>query len=71
MDLWATVPYYTAYLSRALLNEPIDLTVGSISYPFDLGCGLTQPGRAAVKAWIYDTAGDHSRPVTVTLACAT
>jgi hypothetical protein len=47
------------------------ITVGSISYPFDLGCGLTQPGQAAVKAWIYDTAGDRSRPVTVTLACAT
>jgi glycosyltransferase involved in cell wall biosynthesis len=38
MDLWATVPYYTAYLSRALLNEPIDLTVGSISYYLDPAC---------------------------------
>jgi glycosyltransferase involved in cell wall biosynthesis len=38
MDLWATVPYYTAYLSRALLNEPIDLTVGSISYYLDSAC---------------------------------
>jgi len=38
MDLLATVPYYTAYLSKALLNHPIDLTVGSISYYLDPDC---------------------------------
>ena len=38
MDLWATVPYYTAYLSRALLAEGADVTVGSISYYLDSGC---------------------------------
>jgi glycosyltransferase involved in cell wall biosynthesis len=38
MDLWATVPYYTAYLSRALLKEGVDLTVGSISYYLDPKC---------------------------------
>lgn len=38
MDLWATVPYYTAYLAMALLTQPIDLTVGSISYYLDSGC---------------------------------
>jgi glycosyltransferase involved in cell wall biosynthesis len=38
MDLWATVPYYTAYLSRALLAEGVNLTVGSISYYLDPGC---------------------------------
>ena len=38
MDLLATVPYYTAYLSKALLQQPIDLTVGSISYYLDPGC---------------------------------
>jgi hypothetical protein len=38
MDLWATVPYYTAYLSRALLQEGVDLTVGSISYYLDTTC---------------------------------
>ena len=38
MDLWATVPYYTAYLSRALLLEGVDVTVGSISYYLDPGC---------------------------------
>ena len=38
MDLLATVPYYTAYLSKALLREPVDLTVGSISYYLDPDC---------------------------------
>lgn len=38
MDLWATVPYYTAYLSKALLAENVDLTVGSITYYLDLNC---------------------------------
>lgn len=38
MDLWATVPYYTAYLSKVLLREPIDLTVGSITYYLDPAC---------------------------------
>lgn len=38
MDLWATVPYYTAYLSGALLKENIDLTVGSITYYLDPVC---------------------------------
>jgi len=38
MDLWATVPYYTAYLSKALLKENVDLTVGSITYYLDPAC---------------------------------
>jgi glycosyltransferase involved in cell wall biosynthesis len=38
MDLWAIVPYYTAYLSKALLKENVDLTVGSISYYLDPDC---------------------------------
>jgi glycosyltransferase involved in cell wall biosynthesis len=38
MDLWATVPYYTAYLSQALIKEGVNLTVGSISYYLDPGC---------------------------------
>jgi glycosyltransferase involved in cell wall biosynthesis len=38
MDLLATVPYYTAYLSRALLAEDVDLTVGSVSYYLDRKC---------------------------------
>ena len=38
MDLWAIVPYYTAYLSKALLNEGANLTVGSITYYLDPNC---------------------------------
>ena len=38
MDLWATVPYYTAYLSKALFKEQVNLTVGSISYYLDPDC---------------------------------
>ena len=38
MDLWAIVPYYTAYLSKALLKEKVNLTVGSISYYLDPDC---------------------------------
>jgi len=38
MDLWAIVPYYTAYLSKALLNEGVDITVGSITYYLDPNC---------------------------------
>jgi glycosyltransferase involved in cell wall biosynthesis len=38
MDLLAIVPYYTAYLSRALLSEDTSLQVGSISYYLDRNC---------------------------------
>jgi glycosyltransferase involved in cell wall biosynthesis len=38
MDLLATVPYYTAYLAKALLHEKVDLTVGSITYYLDPEC---------------------------------
>src|ERR1700679_3978706 len=38
MDLWAIVPYYTAYLSKALLHHGVDLTVGSIDYYLDPDC---------------------------------
>jgi glycosyltransferase involved in cell wall biosynthesis len=38
MDLLATVPYYTAYLTRALLAEDINLTLGSVSYYLDRWC---------------------------------
>ena len=32
MDLLATVPYYTAYLSRALLRRGVDVRFVSIKY---------------------------------------
>jgi glycosyltransferase involved in cell wall biosynthesis len=38
MDLLATVPYYTAYLSKALLAEGVDVMVGSITYYLDPDC---------------------------------
>ena len=38
IDLWATVPYYTAYLSKALLAKSVNVTVGSISYYLDTEC---------------------------------
>ena len=38
LDLWATVPYYTAYLSRALLAEGVDVQVASMTYYLDPGC---------------------------------
>ena len=49
MDLWATVPYYTAYLSRALLAAGVRVQIGSITYYLDRDCfharGLRlQPG---------------------------
>ncbi len=49
MDLWTTVPYYTAYLSRALLAQGLNLQVGAITYYLDRECfrsrGLRlQPG---------------------------
>jgi len=38
MDLWATVSYYTAYLSKALKQEDLPVTVGSITYYLDPKC---------------------------------
>ncbi len=38
MDLWATVPYYTAYLSKALLADGVDVQVGSITYYLHTDC---------------------------------
>lgn len=49
MDLLATVPYYTAYLTRALRSIGVPVELGTISYYLDLECfrsrGLRpQPG---------------------------
>jgi glycosyltransferase involved in cell wall biosynthesis len=38
MDLWTTVPYYVAYLSRALANRGANVTIGAITYHFDRDC---------------------------------
>lgn len=60
MDLWAIVPYYTAYLSKALLAAGVDVTVGSITYYLDPKCfssrGIT------VDPGLMDVVGRFSLP---------
>jgi eukaryotic-like serine/threonine-protein kinase len=41
----------------------------SIAYPLDLECGTPLQHTAEIEAWIYDTAGESSQPVTIQLAC--
>jgi eukaryotic-like serine/threonine-protein kinase len=41
----------------------------SIAYPFNEACGTAQQYASYVQAWIYDTAGDSSTPVTIHLVC--
>ncbi len=60
MDLLATVPYYTAYLSRALLKEGVDVTVGSITYYLDPEC-FTSRG-IKVDPGLLDVVGRHHLP---------
>lgn len=60
MDLWATVPYYTAYVSRALLAEGVDVTVGSISYYLDPECFLSRGIR--VDPGLLDVVGKFALP---------
>ena len=42
---------------------------GSIAYPFNEACGTPQQYDSYVKAWIYDTAGQRSKPVVIHLVC--
>jgi glycosyltransferase involved in cell wall biosynthesis len=60
MDLWATVPYYTAYLSKALLAEGVDLTVGSITYYLDTACFTSRGIR--VDPGVLDFVGRFQLP---------
>jgi glycosyltransferase involved in cell wall biosynthesis len=60
MDLWAIVPYYTAYLSKALLQEGVDLQVGSISYYLDPGCFASRGIR--VDPGLMDVVGKYRLP---------
>jgi glycosyltransferase involved in cell wall biosynthesis len=60
MDLWATVPYYTAYLSRALIAEGVDVTVGSITYYLDIDCFTSRGIRVAPG--LLDVVGKFSLP---------
>jgi protein kinase-like protein len=43
----------------------------SISYPLNQGCGTGFEYTSTVKAWIYDSDGDRSKPVIIHLACTT
>ena len=43
----------------------------SISYPLNQGCGTGLEYTSTVKAWIYDSAGNRSKPVIIYLACTT
>ena len=60
MDLWATVPYYTAYLSRALVAEGIDVMVGSITYYLDRECFSSRGIK--VDPGLLDVVGKFSLP---------
>ncbi|HWB32292.1 MAG TPA: glycosyltransferase family 4 protein [Acidobacteriaceae bacterium] len=60
MDLWATVPYYTAYLSKALLAEGALVTIGSISYYLDPGCFSGRGLR--VSPGLFDIVGRFRLP---------
>ena len=60
MDLWAIVPYYTAYLSKALLGEGVDLRVGSISYYLDPTCFSSRG--IAVDPGLMDVVGKFPLP---------
>ena len=44
---------------------------GSIAYPFNEACGTAQQYASYVEAWIYDTAGNRSKPVVIHLVCTT
>jgi glycosyltransferase involved in cell wall biosynthesis len=63
MDLWATVPYYTAYLSRALLAEGVPVMIGSISYYLDLDCFSGRGLR--LEPGLMDVVGRHQLPRTL------
>jgi serine/threonine protein kinase len=42
---------------------------GQVAYPLNLGCGTAWQHTAQVRAWIYDTAGASSQPVSISLSC--
>jgi eukaryotic-like serine/threonine-protein kinase len=54
-------------------SDPADgiVEANSISYPLNQGCGTGFEYTSTVKAWIYDSAGNRSKPVIIHLACTT
>ncbi len=63
MDLLATVPYYTAYLSRALLDQGAALTVGSISYYLDPDCFTSR--NLQLDPGFIDAVGKFALPTAI------
>ncbi len=61
-DPLAIVPYYTAYLSRALLNEGVAVTVASITYYLDPAC-FTSRG-VKLQPGVMNVVGRFSLPPT-------
>jgi hypothetical protein len=56
-----------------LFSNPGDGVVetGSITYPFNEGCGTSQPRSDSIEVWVSNTAGKQSPPSKpVHLACA-
>lgn len=60
MDLLAIVPYYTAYLSQALLKAGVDVRIGSITYYLDRACFSSRNLR--LQPGCLDLAGKSSLP---------
>jgi len=60
MDLWATVPYYTAYLSKALIDHGVDVMVGSITYYLDPDCFTSRSIK--VDPGLLDVVGKFNLP---------
>lgn len=60
MDLLATVPYYTAYLSRALISAGANVNVGSITYYLDPGCFSSR--NLTLQPGCLDVIGRYSLP---------
>jgi hypothetical protein len=56
-----------------LFSNPADgiVTGNSIAYPLDQGCGTGLEFTSTIKAWIYDSTGARSQPVTIHLTCTT
>jgi hypothetical protein len=54
-------------------SDPADgiVETNSISYPLNQGCGSGIEFTSTVRAWIYDSAGNRSKPVIIHLACTT
>jgi len=61
MDLWATVPYYTAYLAKALLaGGEVEVQAGSIDYYLDAKCYTSRGVR--VDPGLVNVVGRYKLP---------